>query len=374
MCHDFIYGPPHELRDYLIRHGIRDVLFIGHQNRYVKPNMVQSSYYEQYHDGKLLKKYESSPVLLPEPIAYIKDFLFTLYWSLTKIKGNIDYFIGAGNLNAFAGVLLLATGRVIYSYYYSIDYVPERLSNTILNALYHKIDYICALHATSTWNYGKGMIEKRIAKWNKQFPNQIIVPNGVRFRLGTIVPFEKIHRHELVYMGTLFTHQGIHMVIRALKKIRKSIPDVTLGVVGGGEYKKELQSLVENLHLKDAVTFFDFVPDPVMVDSIIAKAALGMATYDPQHPFVTNSEPGKVKRYLACGTPVLMTNISPLAQTLDGKHCGLTTEYSIDAIAEIVIKFIRDEKQMKVYRKNAVRFAKQYDWDIIFTKAFKESQ
>ena len=148
VCHDFIYGPPHELRDYMVSHGVSELLFIGHVNRYVFQNKLTGSYCEHWKDGKLVKKYFASDSHLPEVCSYAVDLFYSVFWPLKIIKKPIDVFVGAGNINAFAGLLLTLLHKTKKSVYYVIDYAQVRFSNKVLNYLYHLLDAICAKYSS----------------------------------------------------------------------------------------------------------------------------------------------------------------------------------------------------------------------------------
>src|SRR4030043_1705169 len=100
VCYDRMFGPPHEVRDYLLRHDIKSLIFIGHQNRSLPDNPVKSSYVEVYEDKVLVHKHSAPEIRLAEGIAYIRDFLLTWLWVIRYSRGTIQYFIGVGNLNA----------------------------------------------------------------------------------------------------------------------------------------------------------------------------------------------------------------------------------------------------------------------------------
>jgi glycosyltransferase involved in cell wall biosynthesis len=371
VCHDAMFGPPHELRDYMIKHGIRKLLFIGHQNRVMIENDITSSYYELYKHGILLRRFISPVIKLPELLGYVKDALLTMYWSIIIMK-RIDYFIGLGNLNAFVGLLLKITGHVSHTIYYVIDYIPHRFTSTLVNALYHYIDYLSARYSDMTWNFGGRMIEERELKWKQKLPHQIVVPNGIRIRSPLILPYHRIHKRELVYLGVIHDKQGLQIVIRSLPVIAKSIPSIRLVIIGKGIYRKSLEKLSEIYRVKKYVRFLGYIKDPVAADRRVAYGALGLAMYDPWESVVIYTEPGKVKRYLSVGVPVIMTDIKPLSAILQRNKCGIVSPYDPNIFARKVIQFMRNSKVMR-YRKNAIRFAKLYEWDTIFAEAFRKS-
>lgn len=369
VCHDSVFGPPHELRDYFLAHSVHRLLFIGHQNRYLHNNTVRSSYFELYEDGGLILKFSDRQRNLPEPVAYAHDFLLTVLWSF-RFMGSIDYFIGLGNLNAFAGLFVGMVKRVTSTIYYVIDYSPTRFQNTVLNTIYHYIDYVCARWCTQTWNYAQGMISERTKKWKRKFPNQIIVPNGITIKAGLPGP-SKRQSNELSYIGTLTRQQGVLFIIDAMKILVTKIPDIHLTIVGMGDDRGNIERRVREYKIQKNVTLKGFVPDPFQADTIISKSNLGLAMYEPGHGFIMYTEPGKIKRYLSCSVPVIMTDVSPLAADIVRYKCGFCSPYDTHAFVRIVSGYLNDPSKIAAYKKNALRYAQRYTWEKIFTASFK---
>jgi glycosyltransferase involved in cell wall biosynthesis len=292
-------------------------------------------------------------------------------WCFTLLR-HIDIFIGLGNLNAFAGLVMRLFGKAAVAIYYVIDYMPGRFTNLFLNRFYRRIDEICASHCV-TWNYAPGMIKARERDWGKKFPHQLVVPNGIHVRKGIIVPFSDIHKTEIIYMGTLHKQQGIQLMIQALPLVVEKIPSVMFSLIGKGEYRKELENLVKQVGVERHVTFLGFIEDPIVMEKRLAKAAIGLATYEVNGNYVQYTEPGKVKRYLACGVPVVMTDVSSLARQIERASCGFRCAYDTRVLATILISFFAHPERMKEFRNNAVEFAKKSEWERIFTEAFATS-
>lgn len=370
VCHDSVYGPPHELRDYFLKRSMDAILFIGHHNRYLKDNLVRASYYETYRGGKLVRKYVAKEYDVPEPVAYIHDFILTLLWSMRFGPQNVTYFIGLGNLNALAGLVIRAFRTVSYVVYYVIDYSPVRFKNAVMNSVYHSMDYMCARYSSQTWNYAKRMIAERGKRWRINFPNQKVVPNGITIKHNLPGP-AKNKPYEISYIGTLYKQQGILFVVDAMRALVKRIPRVHLTIIGMGDLDEEIARRVTSYGLKKQITLKGFIPDPYKADAIVSKANLGLAMYDPNSGFVMYTEPGKIKRYLSCSVPVIMTDVSPLAAEIVKRKCGFCSPYKTNAFTDIVVRYFSDPAKVATYRSNALSFAENYSWEKIFDKSLK---
>jgi glycosyltransferase involved in cell wall biosynthesis len=371
VCHDSVFGPPHELRDYLLKIiKVKTLLFIGHSSFSMPNNPVKSSYFELYENGIKIKKFKCKQILLPEYFAYIRDFILTVFWSIFENKLKIDYFIGLGNLNAFSGLVLKFLGKINRTIYYIIDYVPVRFKNNQINNFYHWLDKYCATSCDFTWNYSGQMIREREKHWGFSFGNQLIVPNGVNVSLN--LHSNNSNNHDLVYIGSLFKRQGIELILNSLPKLINNYPDIKLKIIGQGPYKNQLKNLCKKLKIQDSVIFLGFIEDPKKADQIIQKCSLGMATYETSHNFVGYTEPGKVKRYLACGVPMVMTDVSEISKDLVKYKCGFVINYDTEQLVKVISDYFNNPKIEISYRKNAIRYVGQFTWDKIFSGVFKK--
>lgn len=372
IIHEATTGPGHDLRDYLLKNKIGELLFISHPLLYITDNYKKSSYYLHYKKGKLVEKHTAFHFSLPEPLLYFKDVIYSIMWTMTRIH-SVDIVVGFGNLNAFAGLILRGLAISKKTVYYVIDYVPQRFSNNYLNEGYHWIEKISAEKSDTSWNLSPRMIEAREKKWKKKFPHQLTVPHGVHIERIKHVPFAKVHKTEILYMGTLLKKQGIQLVLKSLKSVAKKVKDIQFTIIGRGPYEPELQSLVKKLGVQKYVTFLGYVESHEEMENRIAQSGIAVALYDKKNDaFSYYADPGKIKNYLGAGVPVLMTDVPYVArQVVEGK-CGFIVEYNENTVIEKLVQYLSNEKMMKQYRKNALRFTKKYEWGTIFDNAFKE--
>ncbi len=374
VFHDYPTGSPHALGGYLRDAHVNSLITIGHVNRYAPKNPITASHMEMYKGKKTVRRIEAPKLTLPEYLQYIKDTVYTFVWTTVNAKGTYDYFIGVGNLNAFCGLILRSLGLVKHVIFYSIDYLPKRFENVIFNSIYHFADYLSVSYSDYTWNYAIGMIRERKRKWGKSFPGQLIVPHGVTIHRKTPILYRESNKYELVYMGNIYKTKGIQLVIKALPIIKKTIPDISLTVIGGGDYIKDLTSLASSLGIAKSVHFTGYIADTKKIEYIVSRAALGTAMYDPSHEFISYTEPAKVKQYLSSGIPVIMTDTSAIAGDVIRYGCGIVSPYDSKKFAENVLEFFSgSDEDMNVFRENAFRYAKKYTWETVFTHAFKKS-
>lgn len=371
VTHILADGAPTELKKYLIPR-INRFLFIGHPFSFAKD---KRSFFEFYMDHKIIKSKRIKDYYLPEIVRYTKDLFLTIYW-VAKSSLVFDFYIGADNLNTLAGLILRRFGRVKKVIYYTIDYSPLRFKNVILNKIYYFIEKYCACRADLVWNISPRIQEGRVKNGlnPKKAAEYAVVPQGVWYNRIKRLPFEEVEKHALVFMGHILKKQGIQYVLYAIPLIVKEIPDFKFLVIGDGEYLNELENEVKKLNIKEHVEFTGYIDNHRDIENMIAKSALAIAPYekkdeDNEINWTYYADPGKIKVYLGAGVPVLLTDVSFNAKEIERKNCGFVIDYDKETIARIVIDLMKDEERLKQYRKNAMDYAKQFDWNLIFDKA-----
>lgn len=371
--HVYTTGPAQDLREYLLMSKIRKLLFIGHPLFYNKK--LKSSGYETYEKGMLKKENYGKIRKIPEPVAYLKDILLNTFWVL-KTSEKWDLFVGSDNLNAFSGIILKKLGKVEKVIYYVIDYNPKRFGNRLLNGIYHWVDQFCVRHADETWNLSPRMVEARKEYFGFSGGNQKTVPIGIWFQSFPRLDFSQIEKHTLVFMGHVLEKQGVQYVIDAIPAIIKEVPDFKFLVIGGGEYLEKLKEQAKKLKVEKFVEFTGYVEKHGDVEKMLSKCACAIAMYEKYDQngnlsFTYFADPGKIRAYLAGGLPILLSDVSYNAKEIEEKHCGFVINQDKEEIAKKVIMLMKDKKTLQEYRENAINYAKNFSWEIIFKDNLK---
>lgn len=371
--HVYTTGPAQDLKEYLLSEGIGKLMFIGHPLFFDRK--LKGSGYELYEDGKQRVEKYGAIKKRPMLFAYFRDVLLTVLWAWKSDK-DWDLFVGSDNLNAFSGILLKKLGRVKKVVYYVIDYDPHRFQNRILNKIYHYIDQFCVLHADETWNVSPRMEPARKEYFQFDGGRQKVVPVGIWFERIQRENFNAVNKNELVFMGHILEKQGVQYVLEAIPVIKKEIPKFTFLVIGGGEYLDVLKMKTEELGISSSVKFTGYVEQHSDIERMLGKSALAVALYEKcdgigNISFSYFADPAKLKSYLACGLPVLISDVPHNAQEISNQKCGFLVGYESNEIATAIVKIMRDENILKEYRENAIVYAKKFDWENIFESNLK---
>lgn len=366
--HVYTTGPAQDLRDYLIGEKVDKVFFIGHPLFY--DPKLKGSGYEKYEKGMLIRENHSPIKKVPALISYINDVRLTIKW-VRQSGWKWDLFVGSDNLNALTGIILKKIGWVKKVIYYVIDYNPYRFENRILNYIYHKIDQFCVKYADETWNLSPRMEWGRKKYFGFTGGNQKVVPVGVW--LDRINTKTKKIPNSLIFMGHITKKQGIQNVIKEIPKIVKKIPDFKFIIMGGGDYLNPLIKLAKDLKISGHVEFKGYIKDHKDIEAQLPQYSLAIAPYEKYDDhghlsFTYFADPAKLKLYLACGLPILLSDVPYNAKEIEGKKCGLIIK---DKISLDVVNLMANTTKLKTFQSNVLQYAKQFNWKAIFAKNIK---
>lgn len=102
----------------------------------------------------------------------------------------------------------------------------------------------------------------------------------------------------------------------------------------------------------------------------LPKYSVGLAPYSTNSKSITwYADPTKVKEYLACGLPVIITRVPAFADEIEKNKAGIVIDYNEKELAEAMIKMLSKDAMYKKYKENALKLASKYDLEEIYYNA-----
>jgi glycosyltransferase involved in cell wall biosynthesis len=143
----------------------------------------------------------------------------------------------------------------------------------------------------------------------------------------------------IAFVGVLYEHQGVATAIRALPEIRAHCPSTRLLVIGDGPARASLEAEAESLGVRSAIAFAGAVPYRRVPDYISAADCCVA-------PFVASrgeTSPLKLFDYLACGRPVVASEIPSVRELIKGSGAILPVPPDAPALlAEAIVSLLKD--------------------------------
>lgn len=178
--------------------------------------------------------------------------------------------------------------------------------------------------------------------YQREISNKIQwVPNGVD--TAFFKPLNAQKKQQLIYAGNIGHAQDLVNVILSLKIIMQTFP-LTLNIVGDGDIKDYLVTLVEKEGLNEYVTF----PGPVereAVPMLISESLIGLAPLKNLET-LEYAAPTKVYEYMACGIPFLGCGRGEIETIARESGAGVIAENTPEAIASAILDLLEDPQKI----------------------------
>jgi glycosyltransferase involved in cell wall biosynthesis len=187
--------------------------------------------------------------------------------------------------------------------------------------------------------------------------NVEVVPPGVdpRFSPGA----ERTAAPSVLAAGRLVPVKRYDMLIRAVVEARRSVPDLTLTIVGTGPLRGDLEELVASLEAGDAIRFAGWVSDDDLLD-LYRRSWLVASASAREGWGMTLTEAA------ACATPAVATRIAGHADAVVEGVTGLLVDDEQDLAAGIV-SVTTDAELRERLRAGALQHAQRFTWDATAT-------
>jgi glycosyltransferase involved in cell wall biosynthesis len=203
------------------------------------------------------------------------------------------------------------------------------------------------------------------SKYLYKYKNKIeVIPCGIDSNIYFQKNINKIP-NQIFFLSILdkhHTYKGLDCLIKAIKIVKTKIPDIKLIVGGSGELVEEYKTLTKGLGLENNVEFRGFIESNKLVDLYNQSELFVLPSTGIQEGFGI-----VLLEALACGTPVIATNIVGIAKEIKDNKCGIIIPCN-DAkkLAQAIIRIIKNinlQKKMIIKGKSLIQ--DKYDWNKI---------
>jgi hypothetical protein len=164
----------------------------------------------------------------------------------------------------------------------------------------------------------------------------------------------KLDQPRLIIACRQDVEKGTGLVIESLPQIIEHIPAVRLDVVGDGPALSAFKELANHFGVSERVTFHGKVGHDQVMD-LLKSAHLFCYPTRASEGF-----PKVVLDALACGLPVVTTNVSVLPQLIGGGGGILIDRPSTTLLAQAVVSILREEQSYQTMSTIAIQTAQAY--------------
>ena len=255
--------------------------------------------------------------------------LFTPLWGLPKLVALVHHLFGSTVFREAPAPLAAAVW----------------LSEQPLGLLYRKIPFEAVSKSTADDLVARGIPRGSIR----------VIYNGVDSGRLTPNPAERAETPLFIYLGRLKKYKRVDVVIRAFAEL--NVPEATLEIAGTGDYRAQLEGLVNSLGLSERVKFLGFIPEDDKVH--LLRRAWASTLASPKEGWgISNLEAA------ACGTPVIAANSPGIRESvIDGETGFLVPPDDAHAMAAAMRGIVASPDLVSVLGGAGRRFAETFTWE-----------
>ncbi|MDF2954695.1 glycosyltransferase family 4 protein [Candidatus Alkanophaga liquidiphilum] len=185
----------------------------------------------------------------------------------------------------------------------------------------------------------------------------VVIPNGINPKPFESISVEKQYGR-ILYVGRLEQHKRVDVLIRAYKRLKRSLPEAELIIVGEGPQSKYLRELSKRLEID--VKFYGFMPRERLV--ALMKSAWAFVL-----PSVREGQGIVLLEAMAAGTPpvAVAAKDSGVVDVVRHEYNGLLASESLESLESAIKRLLEDEGLHRRLRAGGQKFVRGYNWDVI---------
>jgi glycosyltransferase involved in cell wall biosynthesis len=161
-------------------------------------------------------------------------------------------------------------------------------------------------------------------------------------------------RPVVIYAGTVPLNHDLDVAVRAVREL----PEVLWVIIATGDGLPSLRRVVAQAGIGDRVAWHDFMPHDQLVERLVAA---DVAIYPYRDTNINRAKcSGKVMDYMACGRPMVVSDVGMNRAYLEHKRSGLLTPPGdAEAFGAALAQLLRDQ----AFADRLGRAAQQRIWD-----------
>ncbi|MFA5134755.1 MAG: glycosyltransferase family 4 protein [Patescibacteria group bacterium] len=185
-----------------------------------------------------------------------------------------------------------------------------------------------------------------------------VVYNGVDLDTLRQLHVEKFSKPTVCSITRLVPYKRVGDLVAAIAQVKRDIPSVQCLIIGTGPERKKLEAEVIRLGLQNNIRLLGFINAYLEVIRVLKQSHVFCL------PSAVEGFGIVIAEAMACGIPVVATNIEPIAEvTRRGLGAQLVEAGDREALARALTAFLKNDQQYGRYVKAATDIVQNYTWD-----------
>lgn len=152
----------------------------------------------------------------------------------------------------------------------------------------------------------------------------------------------------------------VETAVRAFAQVHQQYPKATLSVAGTGPELSRLEALVDTLQIKEHVKFVGRL-SPTEIAELYRSADIMVNTS------VVDNSPNSIIESLACGTPVVSSNVGGIPKLVTHEHDAILVEPKQPTlIANGIFKLLENEEFCQQIKENGQQTVSKFYWQNVW--------
>jgi len=165
----------------------------------------------------------------------------------------------------------------------------------------------------------------------------------------------------MIYPGSLNTHQGLDIAVKAVSIIKDDIKNLEIHIYGEGPQKKYLVSLIYKLGLADRIILKPQLPINEIAETM-SKADLGVIP-KRNGPFGGEAFSTKSLEFMSLGVPIIMSKTKIDQYYFNESIVKFFEPDNEKDLAGAILQLAHNGGLRERLSKNAQEFVKNYSWE-----------
>lgn len=299
------------------------------------------------------------------------SFTLTVFWKLTWLSLKRRYQVveidSPPDFIVFTTLIPKLLGSKVILYIF--DHIPETFrgqyslsaNNLIVRFLriIEKASALWANHIITVNKLCRKLIEDEGIQESKlsvvlNVPNDDVYSNIIPSRKGA-------SEFRVITHGSILYRYGIQTLIKAVPLLIKEIPDISVEIIGDGEYRKHLQRLSESLHVEDYIHFTGLIPYEQLPPRI-AAADVGVICVLASNKTML---PNKLFEYIASGKPIITSRVQAISAYFDNNSLMFYEPENEYDLSKCIVELYQNPKKRETLAKASLVNHDKYRWAVM---------